>query len=115
MDDDDNEVTTDEKGIFEIKVPYNTELGVAAAGYKTRYVKAAPGLTEIELTSSDVINDVNVLFRVKAQKDLIGGVNAVDMKELIKRITPPTAWIIWMPWFRVLMETACGEWEATLH
>jgi len=85
VDDDDNEVTTDEKGIFEIKVPYNTELGVAAVGYKTRYVKAGPGLTEIELTSSDVINDVNVLFRVKAQKDLIGGVNAVDMKELIKK------------------------------
>lgn len=85
VEDDENEAATDEKGAFEIKVPFNSEIAVSAVGYKTQHVKATSGLTEIILTAVDIVSNANVLFRIINQKDLLGGVNVVDVKELIKK------------------------------
>ncbi|MCF3107714.1 SusC/RagA family TonB-linked outer membrane protein [Niabella sp. CC-SYL272] len=80
--DDAAAVTTDASGAFTIVVPEHTELAIAAAGYKTRYVKAVLGMREIIL---DEAADVPVLFGKKQKEDLITGVEVVNVQALMKK------------------------------
>ncbi|MGC4232837.1 MAG: SusC/RagA family TonB-linked outer membrane protein [Niabella sp.] len=85
VEDEDNEVATNDLGEFSIVVPFNSELGITAVGYKTRYVTASADLTEIILTPHNEANTINILFRKREKKDIIEGVEAVDIKELMKK------------------------------
>ncbi|HMP93244.1 MAG TPA: TonB-dependent receptor plug domain-containing protein, partial [Phnomibacter sp.] len=81
----DNEVSTDETGAFTIQVPINATLAIAAKGYITQYIKAGIGITEIIMEDALSGQDVHAAFRKVNQADLTGGINAVDMVELLKK------------------------------
>lgn len=79
---------TDEGGAFELEVTPGEELAISADGYETKYVKASQDeLKEINLVSIDHPGeeDVQVLFRTKKQKDLLGDVSFVDIEKLIQK------------------------------
>ncbi len=80
-----NETFTDQTGSFSITAPLNATLAITAKGYKTLHVSAAFNIKEINLITEDEVQEVQVAFRKVNKKDLMGGVNAVDVQSLLKK------------------------------
>lgn len=84
-DNEDEQAVTDEKGMFAISVPLNTELSVTAKGYVIKYITAKPELTEIILSAENDEEEVPVAFRKINRKDLFNDVAAVDVSGLLSK------------------------------
>ncbi|RDV17190.1 SusC/RagA family TonB-linked outer membrane protein [Pontibacter diazotrophicus] len=75
---------TDSLGTFSLLVTPNSILSVSAPGYETLSVEATPDLNEISLASDKSAQPVQVAFRKVAQKNLLGGVSAVNVPGILR-------------------------------
>ena len=78
-------VVTDPKGLFKIDVGGNDILAINAKGYQTKYVPASESVSEIIIVPESESDQIHVPFRNVSRRDLLGGVSAVDVKELLKK------------------------------
>jgi TonB-linked SusC/RagA family outer membrane protein len=74
---------TDLSGRFTITVPVNSILFVSAKGFKSRTVKAEPGLEKIVLEKDTVQQMVNIAYKTIEKRDLPGAISVLNPGEYI--------------------------------
>jgi len=79
------EVLTNEQGLFSLEAPNDGVLQIAAKGYAQAEIKVSPNLPDITLQSEKKSELVQVAFRKVQQRDLLGGVSSVQVNELLQR------------------------------
>lgn len=78
-------VTTDASGVFMIEVPKNDLVSIVATGFVTKYVTATEQISEIVIAPNGNSERVNVAFREVNKRDLLGGVESVNVRELLTK------------------------------
>ncbi|WP_268223670.1 SusC/RagA family TonB-linked outer membrane protein [Sinomicrobium oceani] len=78
-------VLTDTLGAFAIEVPLNSILAISAEGYKSTSVAATPDMYEVVLEPGKDGKPIQVAFRQVEEKDLIGGISAVNLPEILDK------------------------------
>jgi TonB-linked SusC/RagA family outer membrane protein len=76
---------TDLSGRFTITVPVNSMLYISATGFKTRVVKAEPGLEKIVLEKKTAEQMVNVAYNKIERRDLPGAISVLNPGGYINR------------------------------
>jgi TonB-linked outer membrane protein, SusC/RagA family len=74
---------TDNKGLFSLNVDENSGLSISAAGYSTQSVNASAVLKVITLVKEE--KPVQIAYRKVAGSDLLGGVSAVNVPEIMDK------------------------------
>ena len=78
-------VMTDASGAFIIEVPKNDMVSIVATGFVTKYVIATEQISEIVIAPNGNSERVNVAFREVNKRDLLGGVESVNVRELLTK------------------------------
>lgn len=83
LNDEDVEVFTAADGSFSLNAELDTEISVSAKGHNTRYVSIKPRVNEIVLEKEG--ENVRVAFRDVDRKEMMGGVSAIDIAQLMDK------------------------------
>lgn len=78
-------VVTDATGSFTIEVPKNELLSISAPGFKTKLFSATEQISEIVVSPEETNEKIRVAFRDVDKKDLLGGISAVNVRELLPK------------------------------
>ena len=76
---------TDSLGVFEVSVPLFSEITIQANQYKPRLIIVKEDIENISLEPIEAYKDVNVAFRKVEKRNLISGVTAIDVDELMEK------------------------------
>ncbi len=82
---DSTSTVTDTTGKFSLNVSTGSSLSVSTSGYITKYAEASADLKEITLMPDNGAQQVQIAFRKVDDKDLLGGVSVVNVKEIMKK------------------------------
>lgn len=77
--------TTNTQGEFEIILQENDVLGVTAVGYRTKFMSPSTSALAITLEVEEKLEEINVAFRKINERDVLGGVQYVNVGELLKK------------------------------